>query len=163
MVEWFFNYSTCRQCIVSLSSLVLLFEGNLLEWEKLFSGEIYCEGAILQGANFFFGGRGVSFPRGQLSLIAIVRAAIFLRGNCPRTKFDEFYEISPNSCFLVYSSNFIKFCEWLLFKSCFLVYSSYFIKHSLTTVFKVNFELNGCFVIYAIRNSSKIHLFTIIL
>ena len=163
MVEWFFNYSTCRQCIVSLSSLVLLFEGNLLEWEKLFSGEIYCEGAILQGANFFFGGRGVSFSRGQLSLIAIVRAAIFLRGNCPRTKFDEFYEISPNSCFLVYSSNFIKFCEWLLFKSCFLVYSSYFIKHSLTTVFKVNFELNGCFVIYAIRNSSKIHLFTIIL
>ena len=157
------HYSTCRQCIVSLSSLVLLFEGNLLEWEKLFSGEIYCEGAILQGANFFFGGRGVSFSRGQLSLIAIVRAAIFLRGNCPRTKFDEFYEISPNSCFLVYSSNFIKFCEWLLFKSCFLVYSSYFIKHSLTTVFKVNFELNGCFVIYAIRNSSKIHLFTIIL
>ena len=135
----------------------------MLEWEKLFSGEIYCEGAILQGANFFFGGRGVSFSRGQLSLIAIVRAAIFLRGNCPRTKFDEFYEISPNSCFLVYSSNFIKFCEWLLFKSCFLVYSSYFIKHSLTTVFKVNFELNGCFVIYAIRNSSKIHLFTIIL
>ena len=157
------HYSTCRQCIVSLSSLVLLFEGNLLEWEKLFSGEIYCEGAILQGANFFGGGMGGSFPLGQLSLIAIVRAAIFLRGNCPRTKFDEFYEISPNSCFLVYSPNFIKFCEWLLFKSCFLVYSSYFIKHSLTAVFKVNFELNGCFVIYAIRNSSKIHLFTIIL
>ena len=157
------HYSTCRQCIVSLSSLVLLFEGNLLEWEKLFSGEIYCEGAILQGANFFFCGGGASFPRGQLSLIAIVRAAIFLRGNCPRTKFDEFYEISPNSCFLVYSSNFVKFCEWLLFKGCFLVYSSYFIKHSLTAVFKVNFELNGCFVIYAIRNSSKIHLFTIIL
>ena len=156
------HYSTCRQCIVSLSSLVLLFEGNLLEWEKLFSGEIYCEGAILQRANFFFGGGG-SFPRGQLSLVAIVRAAIFLRGSCPRTKFDEFYEISPNSCFLVYSSNFVKFCEWLLFKGCFLVYSSYFIKHSLTAVFKVNFGLNGCFVIYAIRNSSKIHLFTIIL
>ena len=157
------HYSTCRQCIVSLSSLVLLFEGNLLEWEKLFSGEICCGGGILRGANFFFGGGGGSFPRGQLSLVAIVRAAIFLRGSCPRTKFDEFYEISPNSCFLVYSSNFVKFCEWLLFKGCFLVYSSYFIKHSLTAVFKVNFELNGCLVIYAIRNSSKIHLFTIIL
>ena len=144
------------------------FTGTTLWGKFAWVGEIIFWRNILWGCNspggkFFFWGGGGSFPRGQLSLVAIVRAAIFLRGSCPRTKFDEFYEISPNSCFLVYSSNFVKFCEWLLFKGCFLVYSSYFIKHSLTAVFKVNFELNGCFVIYAIRNSRKIHLFTIIL
>ena len=144
------------------------FTGTTLWGKFAWVGEIIFWRNILWGCNspggkFFLGGGGGSFPWGQLSLVAIVRAAIFLRGSCPRTKFDEFYEISPNSCFLVYSSNFVKFCEWLLFKGCFLVYSSYFIKHSLTAVFKVNFELNGCFVIYAIRNSSKIHLFTIIL
>ena len=50
MVEWFFNYSTRRQCIVFLSSLVVLFERNLLEWWQLFSGEIlWWEGNCLGG------------------------------------------------------------------------------------------------------------------
>ena len=58
LVEWFFNYSTRRQCIVFLSSLVVLFERNLLEW-----------GAIIFGGNFMVRGnlpRG-NFPRGRLS------------------------------------------------------------------------------------------------
>ena len=78
MVEWFFNYSTRRQCIVFLSSLAVHFEGNLLEWGQLFSGEtLWC------GDNFPEG----NFPWGQLSSGAIVRGPIFLEGNCPRTRF----------------------------------------------------------------------------
>ena len=33
--------STCRQCIVCLSLLVVFAEGNLLEWGQLFSREIF--------------------------------------------------------------------------------------------------------------------------
>ena len=49
---------TRRQCIVFLSSLIVLFEGNLLEWGQLFSTEIlWCGGNC----------PGDSFPWGQLS------------------------------------------------------------------------------------------------
>ena len=110
MVEWFFNYSTRRQAIVFLSSLVVLFEGNVLEWGQLFSGEILWRGSnfpvvflreqfaclIILGGNCPWG----NFPRGQLYLgtivrwviiwgiiiqEAIIRGTIFLGGNCPRT------------------------------------------------------------------------------
>ena len=63
MLEWFFNHSTYRKCIVFFSSLVVLFEGSLLEWRLLFFGEIlwwvrqfsseaiiWGGGAIIQGA-----------------------------------------------------------------------------------------------------------------
>ena len=61
--------SARRQCIVFLSLLVVLFEGNLLEWGQLFSRKIYGEGAIFHGGNFV---------HGQLSSGAIIREAIFL-------------------------------------------------------------------------------------
>ena len=67
MVEWFFNYSTRRQCIVFLSSLVVLFQGNLLEWGQLFFGKILWWGDYFQAGNF---------PRGKLSSGAIVQWAI---------------------------------------------------------------------------------------
>ena len=62
--------SARRQCIVFLSRLVVLFEGNLLEWGQLFSGKIYGEGATFLGGNFV---------QGQLSSGAIVRGTI-IRG-----------------------------------------------------------------------------------
>ena len=58
LVEWFFSYNTRRQCIVFLTSLVVLFKGNLLEWGQLFLGEI-----LQWGGNF----PGGNYPRGQLS------------------------------------------------------------------------------------------------
>ena len=38
------------------------------------------------------------------------------------------------------------------FKDCFLNYSQRFIKYLQTAVFKVNFELNGYFLIYELIN-----------
>ena len=69
MVEWFFNYSTRRQCMSFLSSLVVLFEGNLLEWGQLFSGEV-----LWWGGNYPWG----QLSRGQFSSGGIIRGAIFL-------------------------------------------------------------------------------------
>ena len=70
LVEWFFNYSTRRQAIVFLSLLVVLFEGNLLEWGQLFSGKILWWGGNFPGGRWFSLGviilRG-NFPWGQLS------------------------------------------------------------------------------------------------
>ena len=74
LVEWFFNYSTRRQCIVFLSSLVVLFERNLLEWGQLFSGEILWSGAIYLGAIFLRG----DCPGGE--------GQFSLGDNCPRIK-----------------------------------------------------------------------------
>ena len=39
--------STCRQCIVCLSLLVVFAEGNLLEWGQFFSGAIILRGNCL--------------------------------------------------------------------------------------------------------------------
>ena len=81
LVQGFFNYSTRRQSIVFQSSLAVLFEGKLLEWRQLFSGEI-----SWRGSNFPDG----NFPPGQLSggnyAGVIIRGEIFLGGNCPRTR-----------------------------------------------------------------------------
>ena len=68
------NYITRRQCIVFLSSLVVLFGGNLCEWGQLFSREILWWGG---GGQFF----RAKFPRGQMpggdfSSRVIVRGAI---------------------------------------------------------------------------------------
>ena len=62
LVEWFFNYSTRRQSIVFLSSLVVLFEGNLLEWEQLFLRKFCDKGAIFLGGNY--SGGNISRHRG---------------------------------------------------------------------------------------------------
>ena len=107
MVEWFFDYSTWRQCIVFLSLLVVLFEGSLFEWERLFTGKTLWLGGNFPGANFpqrqLSGGQfssgtiilGVNFPGGNyLGAIIqgtvmredIIWGAIFLGGNCPRTE-----------------------------------------------------------------------------
>ena len=100
-------------------------------WRKFaWVGAIIFEGNLWWGCNC----PGGQFSGGQFPSEAIIRGAIFLGGNWARTIFDEFYEISPNSYFLFYSS--------------------YFAKYSLTAVFKANFELNGCFLIYALLNSS---------
>ena len=110
MVEWFFNYSIRRQCIVFLSSLVVLFEGSLFEWRWL----IYWGDFMVGGGGDFPGG---NFPRGQLSggqlsggaIIqgAIIRGgAIFVGGNYPRTVllFDVFKHL------LLKKSDVLKTC-----------------------------------------------------
>ena len=66
-------YSTRRQCVVCLSLLVALAEGNLLEWEQLFLREI-----LWWVGNFPGGGRGGLFSSG-----AMVQETIFLWGNWP--------------------------------------------------------------------------------
>ena len=76
--------STCRQCIVFLSSLVVLFGGNLLEEGQLFFRKI-----LWWGGNFL----RVQLSGGQFSLGVIVCGAItrgqfssgafILGGNCP--------------------------------------------------------------------------------
>ena len=65
-------YNTRRQCIVCLSSLLVLTKRNLFEWGQLFSREVlWCVG---------------NFPGGgQFSSLAIIRGEIFLGGNCPGT------------------------------------------------------------------------------
>ena len=105
MVEWFFNYSALWHGIVFLSSLVVLFKWNLLEWGNHFWGKFYCERAIswwvvLVGSNCPRG----RFPQGQLSG-GIIRVGNFPRGNFPlNPKADThfyhlflFFEVEKNS------------------------------------------------------------------
>ena len=73
MVDWFFNYCIFRQGILFLSSLVVLFEGNLLEWGQLFFGETlwwgsisraqFSSGANCPGGNYL----GANHPGGNFS------------------------------------------------------------------------------------------------
>ena len=57
LVEWFSNYSTRRQYLIFLSSLIVLFAGYLLDWGNYFREKIYPEYAIVRG-----GGGGGKFP-----------------------------------------------------------------------------------------------------
>ena len=82
MVEWFFNYSTRRQCIVFFSSLIVLLEGNWLDWRQLFSGEILWWGDRFLGGQFPLW----AIPRAAIIKVANIHGKIFLGSNCPRTQ-----------------------------------------------------------------------------
>ena len=84
LVEWFFNYSTHRPCIVPLSSLVVLFRGNLLRW-----GQLSC-GVIFVGGNCLVSNYGAIFLGGNC-LGGNYLGANFLLGNCPRTGRDIYF------------------------------------------------------------------------
>ena len=73
-------YSTSSQCLVFLSSLVVLFVGNLLELGQLFLREILRWGSNFPGDGQFFSGVIVQW---QIVWRAIVQRRIFLRGNYP--------------------------------------------------------------------------------
>ena len=74
-------YSTRRQCIVFLSSLVVLLErGVCLSGGDYLRGKLYCEGAIVWEAII-----RRAIIQGAIIQGAIIRGAIFLGGNCPRT------------------------------------------------------------------------------
>ena len=66
LVEWFFNYSTHRPGIVLLSTLVVLFQGNVLRWGQIFLEEIFLWGNFHWG-KFSSKQLFVFFPRSQLS------------------------------------------------------------------------------------------------
>ena len=66
LVEWFFNYSTHRPGIVLLSTLVVLFQGNVLRWGQIFLEEIFLWGNFHRG-KFSSKQLFVFFPRSQLS------------------------------------------------------------------------------------------------
>ena len=77
LVKWFFNYSTRRQCIVFLSSLVVLFEETWLSWGNYFRREIHGERENFRGTTFLRGNcPGSNYIQGQLSSGAIVRGEI---------------------------------------------------------------------------------------
>ena len=88
------HYSTRRQCIVFLNSLVVHFGGNLLELGQLFSEEIlWWAGEILRGDNFPLGQSSwgnypggnhpgenypeENFPRGQMPGLQFLKMLIF--------------------------------------------------------------------------------------
>ena len=85
-------HGTRRQCIVCLSSLVVLAKGNFLEWGQLFSREIlWWVGNYPRGQ--FSGGQS---SRGKLSGRQLPRRAIFPGRNCPDTYLsEEFYTTEP--------------------------------------------------------------------
>ena len=91
MVEWFFNHITRRQYIVFLSSLVVLFEGNLLEWWQLFSGKILWSGG--------------NFARGQLSWNQLWYS------NCFRKFLNVKFSLSSNIKLLLSKKNVSKLSE----------------------------------------------------
>ena len=86
LVQGFFNYSTRRQSIVFQSSLAVLFEGKLLEWRQLFSGEISWRGSNFPDGNFPPGQLSGGNYAGAIIQGVIIRGEIFLGGNCPRTR-----------------------------------------------------------------------------
>ena len=99
-------YGTRRQCIVCLSSLVVLAKGNFLEWGQLFSRKIlWWVGNFPGGGSYprgqFSGGQS---SRGKLSGEQLPRGAIFPGGNCPDTYLsEEFYTteqkiLNPSIC-----------------------------------------------------------------
>ena len=102
--------SARRQCIVFLSLLVVLFEGNLLEWGQLFSRKIYGEGAIFLGGNFVHG----QLSSGAIIRGTIIREAIFLGDNCPRTM-DKHWKKKKIFCknfYFRYSINLFSVWSW---------------------------------------------------
>ena len=74
-------YGTRRQCIVCLSSLVVLAKGNFLPWGQLFSREILWWVGNFPGGGQLFSG---AIFRGAMIQGKIVRGAITQGGNFPR-------------------------------------------------------------------------------
>ena len=74
-------HGTRRQCIVCLSSLVVLAKGNFLQWGQLFSREILWWVGNFPGGGQLFSG---AIFRGAMIQGKIVRGAITQGGNFPR-------------------------------------------------------------------------------
>ena len=74
-------HGTRRQCIVCLSSLVILAKGNFLQWGQLFSREIWWWVGNFPGGGQLFSG---AIFRGAMIQGKIVPGAITQGGNFPR-------------------------------------------------------------------------------
>ena len=141
MIEWFFNYSTCRECIIFLSSLVVLFDRNLLElgqlflgeplwWGDNFLGEQFSLGANILGGNCLRGNYlGGNHP-GVNYLGCKYPGTIFLGGTCPRTLSNETEPLKH-----IHITFWVEFLEIISFLKLSEIFLLIFVKDTIKAYF----------------------------